>query len=97
VRLPNGGTIYGVPICGMLLILVSVVTRIYASRSTGPRWENRLPRFGDCSEIGGEFVRTFYVRTEQGLSGQSSPIPQSVPQDGSPCTTSAGLGSPRGR
>lgn len=36
---PNGATIYGVPICGMLLILVSVVTRIYASRSTGPRWK----------------------------------------------------------
>jgi hypothetical protein len=44
---PNGGTVYGVPICGMLLILVCAVTRIYASRSTGPRWENRLPRFGD--------------------------------------------------
>jgi hypothetical protein len=25
---PDGGTIYGVPICGMFLILVSVVTRI---------------------------------------------------------------------
>jgi hypothetical protein len=32
---PNGGTIYGVPICGMLLILVAVVTRIYGSRSSG--------------------------------------------------------------
>jgi hypothetical protein len=39
---PNGGTIYGVPICEMLLILVSVITRIYASRSAGPRWENRF-------------------------------------------------------
>ena len=26
-----------------------MVTRIYASRSTGPRWENRLPRPGDFS------------------------------------------------
>ena len=44
---PHGGTVYGVPICGMLLILVSIVTRIYAARSPKTSWENRLPRFGD--------------------------------------------------
>jgi hypothetical protein len=38
-----------VPICEMSLTLVSVVTRIYAPRSSGPRWENRLPRCGDFS------------------------------------------------
>ena len=44
---PHGATIYGVPICGMLLGLTSTVTRIYALRSPKTRWEGRLPRFGD--------------------------------------------------
>lgn len=44
---PYGATIYGVPICGMLLVLVSIVTRIYALRSPKTRWESRFPRFGD--------------------------------------------------
>ena len=33
---PPGGTVYGVPFCGALLILVAVVTRIYAVRAFGP-------------------------------------------------------------
>jgi uncharacterized integral membrane protein len=44
---PYGVTLYGVPICGVLLVLVSVTTRIYASRSPKVRWEDRLPRFAD--------------------------------------------------
>jgi hypothetical protein len=44
---PYDVTLYGVPICSVLLVLVSVVTRIYALRSPKVRWEERFPRFAD--------------------------------------------------
>lgn len=46
----HGGTVYGVPLCGALLILVAVVTRIYAVRAGKTHhhpWQERLPHFGD--------------------------------------------------
>jgi hypothetical protein len=44
---PYGVTLYGVPICGLLLVMVSIVTLIYVSGAPKTRWEERLPRFGD--------------------------------------------------
>jgi hypothetical protein len=46
----NGGTVYGVPLCGALLVLVAVETRIYAVRARKKHphpWQERLPHFGD--------------------------------------------------
>jgi hypothetical protein len=44
---PHGVALYGVLLCGPLLILVCVVTRLYSAHSLGAEWEDRFPRFGD--------------------------------------------------
>lgn len=44
---PYGIALYGLFLCGPLLILVSIITRLYATRSKGKQWADRLPRFGD--------------------------------------------------
>jgi len=44
---PFGVALYGILLCCPLLILVSIVTRIYSARSIGHRWQDRFPRFGD--------------------------------------------------
>jgi hypothetical protein len=44
---PFGVALYGVLLCGPMLIVVSVVTRIYAAHSGAIKWEDRFPRFGN--------------------------------------------------
>jgi predicted Rossmann-fold nucleotide-binding protein len=44
---PYGVALYGLFLCGPLLILTSIVTRFYALQARGKRWADRLPRFGN--------------------------------------------------
>lgn len=42
-----GVTLYGIPLCGMFLILTSSIAILYARRSNGTTWVQRFPRFAD--------------------------------------------------
>jgi hypothetical protein len=42
-----GVTVYGIPLCGILLILTSIISILYARRSLGKTWTQRFPRFAD--------------------------------------------------
>jgi len=42
-----GVTLYGIPLCGILLIFTSIVSVLYAKRSAGSTWAQRFPRFAD--------------------------------------------------
>lgn len=42
-----GVTLYGIPMCGLLLVLTSIIAILYARRSLGNTWPMRFPRFAD--------------------------------------------------
>lgn len=44
---PYGVTLYGIPLCGVLLMLTSIISISYARRSYGTSWAYRFPRFAD--------------------------------------------------
>jgi hypothetical protein len=44
---PFGVALYGVLLCGPLLIVVCIIVHLYATRSTEKKWQDRFPRFGD--------------------------------------------------
>lgn len=44
---PFGVALYGVLLCGPLLIVVCIIVHLYAARSQEKKWQARFPRFGD--------------------------------------------------
>jgi hypothetical protein len=57
---PFGVALYGVVLCCPLLVLISVVTRIYSARSLAQRWQDRFPRFGDFElDTSKDYARAF--------------------------------------
>ena len=44
---PFGVALYGVLLCGPLLIVVCIIVHLYATRSAEKKWQGRFPRFGD--------------------------------------------------
>lgn len=44
---PFGVALYGVLLCGPLLIVLCIIVHLYAARSAERKWLDRFPRFGD--------------------------------------------------